>query len=170
MERKVSFGAGAAYAAYKAAPAAKKTMRTATVLTRRYGPSVGNAVKTLGRFGKALAGRVVPPVAISMFANEAIGHMITFAANTAAKKSGSDLIEYNKGASEWLAESLAKSIYGPNSEQEITSKILDELRVVKNSDDLTDAEKQKSNAFLLELLNNVRSGDVSGVPERFRAL
>jgi hypothetical protein len=170
MERKVTYGAGAAYAAYKAAPAAGKTAQAVKALAVRYGPSVGNAVKTLGRFGKALAGRAVPTVAISMFADAAIGDMITFAANTAAKKSGSDLIEYNKGASEWLAESLAKSIYGPNSEQEITSKILDELSVVKNSDDLTDAEKQKSNAFLLELLNNVRSGDVSGVPERFRAL
>jgi hypothetical protein len=170
MERAATYGAGAAYAAWKAAPVAAKVTRATTVLTRRYGPSVGNAVKTLGRFGKAIAGRAVPPVAIAMFADSAIGDLITFAANNAAKKSGSDLVEYNKGASEWLAESLAKSIYGPNRDQEITAKILDELGVVKNSDNLTAAEKQKANAFLLELLNNVRSGDISGVPERFRNL
>lgn len=188
MERAATYGAGAAYAAYKAAPAAVKATRAATVLTRRYGPSVGNAVKTLGKFGKALAGRTVPPVAIAMAADSAIGDLITFASNNAAKRSGSDLVEYNKGASEWLAESLALVTTPPigrpptrgglitfggideGRKQEVVSKILDELSVVKNSDDLTDAEKQRSNAFLLELLNNVRSGDVSGVPERFRAL
>jgi hypothetical protein len=169
MEKVATYGAAASYAAYKAAPATAKAARVAKVLTARYGPSVGSAIKTLGKFGKALGGRAIPPVSMAMFADDAIGDLITFAANNAAKKTGSDLIEYNKGASEWLGESLAKSFDDPDGKQAVVSKILDELGVVKNAVNLTAAEKIKANAFFLELLNNVRSGDNSGVPDRFKA-
>jgi hypothetical protein len=193
--RKIATYAGSGgYLAWKAAP---KVANAARVLAQQHGPAVGRAVKTLSDFAKKsinqktiLAGgksllRKSRTVALALAADEGIGDLITYGARRAAEGAGP---EYNRTASEWLAESLALVTTPPigrpptrgglitfggieeGRKQEVVSKILDELSVVKNSDDLTDAEKQRSNAFLLELLNNVRSGDVSGVPERFRAL
>jgi hypothetical protein len=193
--RKIATYAGSGgYLAWKAAP---KVANAARVLAQQHGPAVGRAVKTLSDFAKKsinqktiLAGgksllRKSRTVALALAADEGIGDLITYGALRAAEGAGP---EYNRTASEWLAESLALVTTPPigrpptrgglitfggieeGRKQEVVSKILDELSVVKNSDDLTDAEKQRSNAFLLELLNNVRSGDVSGVPERFRAL
>jgi hypothetical protein len=146
----------------------------------KYRAQLGAAAKALGTFGKkasvkvaelgrATARRATLPLAAAAFANEAIGDIITLAANKAAKKSGSDLEEYNRSAINWLEESLAQSIYGPDQRQEVISKILDEYDGIKQAKNLTPEERRKANTFLFELLNKVRSRDDLDVPERFKA-
>jgi hypothetical protein len=165
LQKIATYGGGAGYLAWKAAP---KIANAAKVLTQTHGPAVGRVIKTLGTFGKATAGRAVPAIALTMFADEAIGDVITFATNRAAKESGSKLAEYNRTASQWLGESLARSITDPDGKGEIISKILDEYDGVKQATHLTPEEKRNANMFIFELLNKVRSGDDSDVPERFR--
>jgi hypothetical protein len=182
-----------------AAVLARKGRRRAEIaLERNVAPAVkkalggsGAKLKSLMARAKSFVKRGAGPVGFALLADSVIGDAITFAANSAAKRKGDDLRDYNKGASEYLAESLARISVDPLRKQEIISRILDEMESNQRSEDLEPNEKVKANRFLQALINNLESvgtdqarmqmamstelgggfrGDEEfpGVPERFR--
>jgi hypothetical protein len=182
-----------------AAVLARKGRRRAEIaLERNVAPAVkkalggsGAKLKSLMARAKSFVKRGAGPVGFALLADSVIGDAITFAANSAAKRKGDDLRDYNKGASEYLAESLARISVDPLRKQEIISRISDEMESNQRSEDLEPNEKVKANRFLQALINNLESvgtdqarmqmamstelgggfrGDEEfpGVPERFR--
>ena len=131
------------------------------VLKRNVAPAVKKVLEGSGARLKSLMARGVGPAVVAigkaLLADSAIGDVITFAANSAAKRKGDDLRDYNKGASEYLAESLARISVDPLRKQEIISRISDEMESNQRSEDLEPNEKVKANRFLQALINNLES-------------
>ena len=131
------------------------------VLKRNVAPAVKKVLEGSGARLKSLMARGVGPAVVAigkaLLADSAIGDVITFAANSAAKRKGDDLRDYNKGASEYLAESLAQISVDPLRKQEIISRISDEMESNQRSEDLEPNEKVKANRFLQALINNLES-------------